>query len=121
MQIQTHTDNHIRGGEALYAHVQESVENALERYEQRITRIEVFLAEEHAHDKHVGHNEDLDKRCVMEARLRGLKPISVRHHSTTVRDAFEGAADKLLHLVEKTIGRLDQRREQVTYDVESLT
>ncbi|TWT75376.1 HPF/RaiA family ribosome-associated protein [Allorhodopirellula solitaria] len=120
MQIQTHTDNHIQGGEALYAHVQESVEHALERYERRITRVEVFLAEEHAHDKHVGHNEDFDKRCVMEARLRGLKPISVRHHSTTVRDAFEGAADKLRHLVEKTIGRLEQRHANGSVEIEPI-
>lgn len=118
MQIQTHTDNHIRGGEALHAHVQESVENALERYERRITRVEVFLAEEHAHDKHVGNNDDLDKRCVMEAHVRGLKPISVRHHGTNVRDALEGAGSKLVRLVEKTLGRLEHRRDSARVNVE---
>ncbi|EMI52083.1 MULTISPECIES: HPF/RaiA family ribosome-associated protein [Rhodopirellula] len=119
MQIQTHTDNHIQGDETLHAHVQESVEHALGRYEDRITRVEVFLAEEHSRDKHVGHNEDNDKRCVMEVRLRGLKPMSVRHHDTTVKDAFEGAANKLLHLVEKTIGRLEHRHEPAMINAET--
>lgn len=120
MQIQTHTDNHIQGDEALYALVQESVEHALGRYEDRITRVEVFLAEEHARDKHIGHNDDNDKRCVMEVRLRGLKPISVRHHGTTVRESYEGAGEKMQHLVEKTIGRLSQRHEGLPIDIETI-
>lgn len=118
MQIQTHTDNHIQGDETLYAHVQESVEHALGRYEDRITRVEVFLAEEYARDKHIGHNDADDKRCVIEVRLRGLKPLSVRHHDDTVREAYENAAQKMRHLVEKTIGRLEHRHEAGRVEIE---
>jgi len=110
MQIQTHTDNHIHGDETLRGYVREAVEHAMARYEDRITRVEVFLAEEHSPDKF--HGDD-DKRCIMEVRLRGLKPMSVRHHDATVRDAFEGAATKLQHLIEKTLGRLDHRHQTV--------
>ena len=115
MQIQTHTDNHIHGDETLRGYVSEAVQNAMARYEDRITRVEVFLAEEHSPDKF--HGDD-DKRCVMEVRLRGLKPMSVRHHDSTVRDAFEGAAIKLQHLIEKTLGRLNHRHEAVQPDIE---
>ena len=109
MQILVHTDNHIQGDETLNAHVQEAVEHSLGRYEDRITRVEVFLADENSREK-FGEN---DKRCVIEARLRGLKPVSVRHHDATVRESFNGAAEKMLHLVEKTLGRLDHRHDAV--------
>ena len=109
MQVQTHTDNHINGDETLRGYVCEAVEHALARYEDRITRVEVFLADEHSPDKSRGED---DKRCVMEVRLRGLKPMSVRNHDTTVRESFEGAAVKLQHLIEKSLGRLDHRHEK---------
>lgn len=116
MKIQVHTDNHIQGDETLNGHVEEAVMHALGRYEDRITRVEVFLADENSRDK----MREGDKRCVMEARLAGLKPISVRHHEDTVRESFEGAAQKLLHLVEKTIGRLDHRHENVHHGAELI-
>lgn len=115
MQIQTHTDNHINGDETLRGYVEEAVIHSLGRYEDRITRVEVFLAKEHNQDKFQG---DDDKRCVMEVRMRGLKPMSVRHYDSTVRESFEGAAVKLQHLIEKTIGRLDHRHVSVEYDAE---
>lgn len=112
MQIHIHTDNHINGDETLRGYVEEAVEHAMARYEDRITRVEVFLAEEHSQDKF--HGDD-DKRCVMEARMRGLKPVSVRHHDSSVRESFEGAATKLQNLIEKTLGRLDHRYESAYY------
>ena len=112
MQIHVHTDNHINGDETLRGYVEEAVEHAMARYEDRITRVEVFLAEEHSQDKFHG---DADKRCVMEVRMRGLKPVSVRHHDTTVRESYEGAATKLQNLIEKTLGRRDHRHESAYY------
>ena len=115
MQIQTHTDNHIHGDQTLRGYVEEAVEHALGRFEDRITRVEVFLAEEHSQDKF--HGDD-DKRCVMEVRMGGLNPMSVRHHDSTVRESFEGAAAKMQHLIEKTIGKRDHRHDSVEYDAE---
>jgi len=109
MKILVHTDNHIQGDEILTEHVQEAVEHSLGRYDDRITRVEVFLADENSREKF----GEQDKRCVIEARLRGLKPISVRHHEATVRESFNGAAEKMLHLVEKTLGKLDHRHDPI--------
>jgi ribosome-associated translation inhibitor RaiA len=115
VQIQIHTDNHINGDQTLRGYVEEAVEHAMARYEDRITRVEVFLAEEHSQDKF--HGDD-DKRCVMEVRMRGLKPMSVRHHDSTVKESFEGAATKLQSLIEKTLGRLDNRHAAAHYVAE---
>lgn len=117
MQIQIHTDNHINGDETLRGYVCEAVEHAMSRYEDRITRVEVFLAEEHSRDKF--HGDD-DKRCVMEVRLRGLKPMSVRHYDETVRESYEGASIKLQNLIEKSLGRLDHRHENVHHGAELI-
>ncbi|HUH02303.1 MAG TPA: HPF/RaiA family ribosome-associated protein [Kofleriaceae bacterium] len=101
MQIQLNTDHHIKGREKLAAHVRSVVEDALHRFRDRTTRVEVHLSDEHG-DK-PGLN---DKRCMMEARLEGRHPTAVTHHATTVHQAVEGAADKLESALERSLGRL---------------
>ena len=105
MQIQTHTDHNLSGGESLATSVRATVEDALSRFSAHITRVEVHLSDENA-DKH-GRN---DKRCMMEARLEGHAPIAVTHHAATVGQAIDGAADRLVHLLEHTLGRLRDHR-----------
>ena len=46
MKIQLNTDVHIEGTEALAAQVSASVEQALERFSEHITRVEVHLSDE---------------------------------------------------------------------------
>jgi len=104
MQIQVNTDNHVNGSEALAARVQQMVEGAVERFAEHITRIEAHLSDENA-DKH----GDADKRCMLEARLNGIKPIAVTHQAENMLLAVEGAAEKLEHAIGRTIGRLDAR------------
>ena len=98
MQIQINSDHHIAGREALATHVREVVESALERFKDHVTRVEVHMTDDVGHKS--GQN---DKRCVMEARLQGRKPIAVTHHATSLHQAIAGAADKLTRLVEGTI------------------
>lgn len=102
MQIQTNTDSNIDGHEALSSHVSSTVENALERFSDHITRVEVQLSDENSGRK--GGNGDM--RCVMEARLEGRQPVAVTHEAATVEQAVDGAADKLHNLIESTLGRL---------------
>ncbi len=45
MQIQVHTDNHIHGREEIVALVETSVEGAVGRFRDRITRIEAHLSD----------------------------------------------------------------------------
>jgi ribosome-associated translation inhibitor RaiA len=109
MQIQINTDHNIAGHEALAAQVRGVVENALSRFSDHITRVQVHLSDENG-DKS-GQN---DKRCMMEARLEGHKPIAVTHEAATVNQAVDGAADKLARLIESTLGRLRDQKNHRT-------
>lgn len=107
MQIQINTDHNIEGHEALAAHVSSVVEGALGRFSDQVTRVEVHLTDE------VGHKSGQDdKRCVMEARLRGRQPIAVTHHAGSVHQAVDGAAVKLTRLLESEIGRLRDQKSR---------
>ncbi len=102
MQIQLNTDGNVEGHEALATQVNSTVESALKRFSDHITRVEVQLSDENSDKK--GGNDEM--RCVLEARLEGRKPIAVTHHAATVDQAVDGAADKLTKLIESTLGRL---------------
>lgn len=101
MQIQVNTDHNIEGHEQFASHVRGIVESALNRFSERITRVEVHLSDENG-----GKGGQADKRCVMEARLEGRQPTAVTHHAATVDQAIDGAADKLVSSIDSTLGRL---------------
>ncbi len=101
MLIQVNTDNHISGREALTTRVEATVESALTRFSDRITRVEVHLSDENGRKS----GPD-DKRCVMEARLQGRQPVAVTHLAATIDDAVSGAADKMTSALDSTLGRL---------------
>ena len=108
MQIQINTDRNIEGHERLAAWARGVVEQALSRVSDRITRVAVHLSDENG-DRSGQH----DKRCLMEARLEGHQPIAVTHQAATMDQAVNGAAEKLISMIESILGRLrDQRRRQ---------
>jgi ribosome-associated translation inhibitor RaiA len=47
---------------------------------------------------------------MMEARLERHQPIAVTHYAATISQAIDGAAEKLLHRLERTLGRLHSHR-----------
>ncbi|HMP02431.1 MAG TPA: HPF/RaiA family ribosome-associated protein, partial [Gemmatales bacterium] len=101
MQIQVTTDNHIQGSAELTQHVESVVESAMSRFGRRITRVEVHLADEASSAK----SRDNDKSCVMEARLAGMQPITVRANGASVEQALDSAADKLEKTLDRTLGK----------------
>jgi len=106
MQIQINTDRNIDGRDALAAHVSSEIEQALSRFSDHITRVEVHLSDENSDKK--GGKDDL--KCVIEARLEGRQPLAVRHQATTLEQAFSGAVDKITRLIESTLGRSGNQR-----------
>ena len=102
MQILIHSDHHIKGGDSATERVQSIVAAAVERFESRITRIEVHLS-----DTNGPKHGDREKRSVIEARVGGLRPIAVAHEAPNLLEAIEGAAEKLKRALEHTLGRLD--------------
>jgi ribosome-associated translation inhibitor RaiA len=100
MQIQVNADRTINTTAALTEAIQASVHGALRRFEDAITRVEVHLSDVNAHK---GGSDD--KRCVLEARPSGMKPVVVTHHAATVMLAVEGATDKLVRVVDTALER----------------
>ena len=101
MQIQFNTDKNVTGSEELIASATSIISQELSRFSQQITRVEVHFSDEDG-------NKDgfIDKRCVVEARLAGMKPIAVTNQANTHERALFGAVDKLKTSLEKITGRL---------------
>lgn len=105
MLIQVNTDANINGREQLVDYARSTVESALDRFRDRITRVEVHISDQNG-DK---SGQD-DKRCIMEARVGGHQPTTATHQAATVEQAIDGAAHKLAKVIESTLGRLDDER-----------
>ena len=102
MNIQVHTNASIEGNERLAAHVTTLIEDALDRFRDRLTRVEAHLEDENSHK-----GGDADKRCMIEARMGGRPPTAVTCHAPTVELAVEGAIDKLVRALAHTVDKLD--------------
>lgn len=100
MQIQINTDENIEGSEELSAHITADINTRLDRYSEHITRVEVHLSDENA-AKSGAH----DKRCLIEARIEGLQPEAVSNESDTLEGAWSGAAKKMQHALDTTLGK----------------
>lgn len=120
MQVLVNSDHHITGSESVAERVEAMVRGAVDRYEDRITRVEV-----HLNDVNGPKHGDDEKRCMMEARVGGLRPIAVTHQAPTLIEAIEGAADKLERALEHALARLAETpgpapREDEIASVEDL-
>jgi hypothetical protein len=113
MQVLVNSDHHITGSESVTERVEAILGDSIGRFATRITRVEVHLGDVNA-DKH----GDRDKRCMMEARIAGLAPVAVTHQAPSVLEAIEGAAAKLTHALDHTLGRLAEARGRGPRDEE---
>lgn len=105
MFVQVVTDNHITGREALVEKVEASVNDSLRRFAAQITSVQVHLADENSHKK-----GDNDKACTLEARLAGLQPVAATERAGDLDVAIDGALDKLVALLDRKLGRLQDRK-----------
>ena len=105
MQIQINTDKTIDRHSGLDEHVQSVVSNALHRFGEQITRIEVHLS-----DNLGQKSADGDNRCLMEARLTGLQPIAVSDHAATLLHDVTAATEKLKRAVDSAVGKLHDNK-----------
>lgn len=107
MQVQVNTSNGVENKETLERWADEFLNDALARFRQEITRVEVQITDENNASKGAA-----DKRCMLEARLNGHEPLAVNHHAETQDLAFRGAAQKLVRLLEHTQGKLDRHEHR---------
>ncbi len=102
MQIQINSDHHVSAAPQVAARIQALVRGSLERYSDRITRIEVRL-----NDLNSVKGGNNDKRCLMEARLAGIGPVDVKHEADVLEIAIDGAVEKLERAIEHKLGRIE--------------
>lgn len=104
MIIQVNSDKHVDGNVKVMVEVEEKVQRALDRYAERITRVEVHLNDENGEK---GGSDD--QRCLMEARMNGMQPIAVTHKAPTLAQAVDGATERLRNAIENRLGKLERR------------
>jgi Sigma 54 modulation protein / S30EA ribosomal protein len=100
MKVQINTDKQITMDIALARLVGDEVRRALGRFESQLTRVEVHLSDVNSHKPGLH-----DKRCQIEARPAGGRPVSVSIETATVEAAVVGAANKMKRLLETRFGR----------------
>lgn len=103
MQIFINTDNHITNSDKFSEELREKTEHDLNKFKSHITRVEVFFQDENNSKGGVD-----DKKCSIEVRLEGLKPLAASSNAATLRDAHHGASHKVQRLVKDTLAK--QRR-----------
>jgi ribosome-associated translation inhibitor RaiA len=108
MLIHVNTDNHIHGSEELVGWVEQTLTQSFDRFQPQLMRIEVQLADENS------LKGNIDKRCLLEARLSGLEPIVASEKATTVDQALEGAIDSLTAAIERRLQRLSDKDGRVS-------
>jgi ribosome-associated translation inhibitor RaiA len=101
MKIQTNTGHNIDGREEMIKQTEAVIESTLGLLADLITRVKVHISDETG-TKGGGH----DKRCSMEARLKGRQPIVVADEAKTIVQAVNGAAEKLKSSLDHALGRL---------------
>jgi len=92
MQILVNSNHSVDMTSRFEEQVKATVESELERFDDQLTRVEV-----HLNDENSGKSGPQDKRCQMEARVKGHEPISASHKADSLTLAVDGAAQKLNH------------------------
>jgi len=101
MKIQFNTDKNVSLGIEQKDYFTSLISEEICRFSPQISRLEIHFSDED------GSKDGLDdKRCLIEARLAGMKPIAVTDHANTSEQAIFGAIDKLKTSLETITGRL---------------
>ena len=100
MQIRINSDHHVNPSPQMAGRIQARVRDTLERFSDRITRVEIHLNDEN------GVKGGNDKRCLMEARVAGVGPVDVEHEAPDLDLAVDGAIEKLQRALEHKLGKI---------------
>jgi hypothetical protein len=103
MQVEVRSNTGGTDKAEWFSSIAEDVKNGLQRYGNRLTRVEVHLSDEN------GPKSGNDCRCAMEARPVGRPPLAVTHHASNFDEAVQGAIEKLDRLLASTFGKHDEK------------
>lgn len=104
MQIQINTDNHIENTAALRERTEEVVNRELKHQRQHLTRVELHLS-----DLNSGKSGAKDKRCLIEGRPAGLKPLSAEHRADDINLAITEAVRQLNRVLTTAIAKAHEK------------
>ena len=99
MQIQIFAQG-IEVPDPLRAYVERNLMDVLKHHAERLTRVEVHLKDLNSNKKN-----GVDKRCLLEARPRGLEPVAAEHDASEFKDAVHQAALKLERALQHRIDK----------------
>lgn len=102
MHIQVNHGKHVHLGADIEQRFANIIREALDRFGDRITRVEMHVSDENA-----GKHGSADKRCLLEARLANVPPIVASHSADSWQLAFDGALEKLQSAIDRAIGKLE--------------
>lgn len=101
MQILINTDKNVDGNERAINFYTAELKKELDRFDDKITRIEVHFGDENG--EKFGKN---DKRCMLEVRLQKKQPIAVTDHAESSEKAFYHAVEKLKKVLNSTFEKM---------------
>ncbi|MBX2899135.1 MAG: HPF/RaiA family ribosome-associated protein [Cyclobacteriaceae bacterium] len=101
MKIEVNTDRHIESSQRLIDYCKTTLEAEFDRFEEYITRMDVHFSDENG-----AKGGDDDKRCLIEAKLKGLHPVTASNHASNLDDALSGAIDKMASILDSTLSKL---------------
>lgn len=101
MTIQINSDKNLTVSPEYSEKIEAMVGLEVDRFIEHLTRIEVYLSDQNG-NKVQGN----DKRCNLEARLKGKQPVVVSHDAATYDQAINGASAKLSHSLDSIIGKM---------------
>jgi len=100
MQVMVNSGKHVDTSMAFKTDIRGRVRDKLQRYEEHLTRVEIHLSDENALK-----TGPQDKRCKVEARMKGRDPMSVSYDAGELQQAIDGAMNKLTAVLERNIGK----------------
>lgn len=106
MQVIFHADHHTDGSSATSDHLAKSVNEALSRFGERVTRVEAHLS---AADG-TSRAGTRDIHCTLQASVKGADTVLVKDQARSAHQAIEGALRMLKRAVGAAVARQDPRR-----------
>ncbi len=105
MQVQFNSDSSVMGTENVAERIEAQLRHRLARFADRLTRLEV-----HVSDVNGSKHGAADKHCMIEARIRGGRPIGVTGKAADVDAAARIAGNTLAQRLERHLGKAERHK-----------
>jgi hypothetical protein len=106
LQIQVNSDKNITVDAEFTGFVRDEVNRALARFKDKLTRVEVHLSD--VNSLKFGKQ---DKRCMVEARPAGHRPLVTTMSSANIDSAVRGSLNKLRTALDTLFARTGKARK----------